>query len=197
MTRNVAILLFPDVELLDFAGPFEVFSATSDAVKPGAFAVHAVGRDADGIRASNGLIVLPGDTFESVPPPEVLVVPGGAGTKATMDDPETMQWLADAGAAAEVVLSVCTGVRLLAKLGWLDGLAATTHHSAVDELRRAYPNTAWTADARFVDNGRIVTAGGVAAGIDASLHVVARLLGMEFARAAARHIEYPWTPPAV
>lgn len=197
MTRNVAILLFPDVEVLDFAGPFEVFSATSEAVKPGAFAVHTVAHDADGIRARNGLFILPGDTFESVPPPEVVVVPGGAGTREAMEDPETMQWLAEVGAAAEVVLSVCTGVRLLAKLGWLEGLRATTHHSVLDELRRTYPNTAWTADARFVDNGHIVTAGGVAAGIDASLHVVARLLGVEFARSAARYIEYPWAPPAV
>lgn len=197
MTRNVAILLFPEVEVLDFAGPYEVFAATSEAVKPGAFAVHTVARRADEIRARHGLFVVPGDTFESVPPPEIVVVPGGAGTKAAMNDPETMQWLGEAGAEAEIVLSVCTGVRLVAKQGWLDGLRATTHHSILDELRRTYPNTDWIADARFVDNGHVVTAAGVAAGIDASLHVVARLLNADVARAAARYIEYPWSPEVI
>lgn len=194
MTRNVAILLFPEVEVLDFAGPYEVFTATSEAVKAGAFAVHTVARCADEIRARHGLFVLPGDTFETVPPPEIVVVPGGVGTKAAMNDPETMQWLGEAGPEAEIVLTVCTGVRLVAKQGWLRGLRATTHRSVLEELRRAYPDTGWVDDARFVDNGHLVTAAGVAAGIDASLHVVARLLGMDVARTTARYIEYPWTP---
>lgn len=194
MTRNVAILAFDEVEVLDLAGPFEVFSVTNEVTKPGAFAVRVVARSLDEVRAKGGLFMLPTDTFESAPPAEIVVIPGGDGSRRAATDGETMRWLAEAGAAAEVVLSICTGARLLAQLGWLDQLVATTHHLVLDELRKSAPHTTWVDDRRYVDAGHIITSAGVAAGIDAALHVVARLLGTPVAQHTAEYIEYPWTP---
>jgi transcriptional regulator GlxA family with amidase domain len=105
-----------------------------------------------------------------------------------------VEWIRRASTKAELVLSVCTGALLLAKAGLLDGLEATTHHGAIDLLRQVAPKTMVHADRRFVDNGRVACSAGIAAGIDMSLHVVARLLGRELAEQTARQMEYPWQP---
>ena len=111
-----------------------------------------------------------------------------------MHNPVLIDWIRQASAKAELVLSVCTGALLLAKARLLDGLAATTHHGATDLLRQVAPKTTVHADHRFVDNGRVVCSAGIAAGIDMSLHVVARLLGSDVAEKTARQMEYPWQP---
>jgi transcriptional regulator GlxA family with amidase domain len=190
-TRNVAVLLFPDVELLDFAGPFEVFTTTSRWSEPPAFHVYTVAEKLEPVVARNGLSVNPHFLREACPPPDLLVVPGGLGTREEMHNEALVGWIGRA-AKAEVVLSVGTGALLVAKAGLLDGLAATTHHGAFDLLRQVVPKATIHEDVRFLDNGKVIASAGIAAGIDAALHVVGRLLGQEQAEKTARQMEYPW-----
>jgi transcriptional regulator GlxA family with amidase domain len=193
-TRTVGIFVFPDVEVLDFCGPFEVFSVTGREIAPGSFQVFTVAAHAGPIAARNGLSVNPDYSFADAPACELLLIPGGMGTRPLMHEAAVLDWIGRRAAEAELVLSVCTGALLLAKAGLLDGLSATTHHGALDLLRSVAPQTAVRDDERVVDNGRVITSAGVAAGIDMSFHVVAKLLGRETAARAARYIEYPWQP---
>ncbi len=194
--RTVGIFVFPDVEVLDFCGPFEAFSVAGREIVPGSFRVLTVAEHAGPVLARNGLSVNPHHTFADAPPIDLLIVPGGMGTRPLMHVPAVLEWIAHRAAQAELVLSVCTGALLLAKAGLLAGLEATTHHGALDLLRASAPETRVRDDARYVDNGRVVTSAGVAAGIDMSFHVIDRLLGRDAALATARHIEYPWQPGA-
>ena len=187
MRRTVAILVFDEVEVLDFAGPFEVFAVTDELRGHAAFNVVTVSQDGGPVRARNGLRVLPAHSFGDCPPPAILVVPGGFGTRALLRDEVVIKWIQSRSRASEVTMSVCTGSLLLGQAGLLDGLRATTHHQAVDELRRAAPRALVDTTARFHDNGRILTAAGISAGIDCSLHLVGRLLGED---ATAAHMEY-------
>ncbi|MCC6135969.1 MAG: DJ-1/PfpI family protein [Candidatus Contendobacter sp.] len=188
--RNVAILLFDDVEVLDFAGPFEVFAVASELHDYALFRVFTVAASAGPIRARNGLSVLPDYPLESAPRPDVLIIPGGGGTRALMHNTAICGWIAAAAGQAELTLSVCSGALLLAKAGLLAGLRATTHHQAIDLLREVAPDTEVLAGERYVDNGRIVTAAGISAGIDASLYVVGRLCGEEVSTRTAAYMEY-------
>lgn len=192
MTRNLAILIFDEVEVLDFCGPFEVFSVASRLVDPPAFNVAIVAEKAGPIRARNGLSVNPHHQLADCPRPDLLLVPGGQGTRAEINNAGLSAWIEQTAKQAELVLSVCTGALLLARAGLLDGLEATTHHASIELLRELAPRTFVHADRRFVDNGRVICSAGIAAGIDMSLHVVARLLGEEAAAKTARHMEYPY-----
>lgn len=191
-TRSVGILVFEDVEVLDFCGPFEVFSVTGRQIAPGTFTVFTVGNVAGPVLARNGLSVNPQYTLADAPPIDLLLIPGGQGTRPLMHDASLLDWIGRRAATAELVLSVCTGALLLAKAGLLKDLQATTHHAAHGLLREVAPGTTVRDDVRYVDNGRVITSAGVAAGIDMSFHVVDRLLGSETATAAARYIDYPW-----
>jgi transcriptional regulator GlxA family with amidase domain len=188
--RTVAIVLFDEVEVLDFAGPFEVFSVAGRRHELDPFTVLTVSERGQPIRARNGLLVTPSHSFANCPPADILLVPGGFGTRREMRNPVMLEWVAREGARCELLLSVCTGALILASAGLLDGLSATTHHGAIDELRVAAPRTVVHDAARIVDNGRVVTSSGVSAGIDMSLHVVARLLGEKHARETASYTEY-------
>ncbi len=192
MPRNLAILIFPDVEVLDFCGPFEVFSVANRFTGPAAFNVFTVAEKPGPILARNGLSVNPHYRLDDCPTPDVLLVPGGQGTRTEMHNAALVAWIKDRAERAELTLSVCTGALLLAKAGLLDGLEAATHHGAVDLLRQVAPHTIVRPDRRFVDNGRVICSAGIAAGIDMSLHVVARLAGAEIARQTAEQMEYPW-----
>ena len=185
--RQVAILVYEGVELLDFAGPGEVFAA---AGHDGDFAVYTVGETVAPVLSQRFVTVTPRYSIAEAPRPDVLVIPGGAASNL-MSEP-MLAWIRATAKDAEVVLSVCNGALVLAKAGLLDGLGATTHHGSLDALRRMAPKTTVHADRRFVDNGKVVTAAGVSAGIDAALHVVHRLSGDEAARATARYMEYTW-----
>jgi transcriptional regulator GlxA family with amidase domain len=191
-TRNVSILLFPDVEVLDFCGPFEVFSVASRWTEPPAFCVRTVAQRPQPVLARSGLSVNPDCSLSDCQQPDLLVVPGGFGTRQEMHNPLLIDWIRTASERAELVLSVCTGSLLLAKAGLLDGLQATTHHGAFQLLRETAPKAEVREDSRFIDNGKVITSAGIAAGIDASLHVVARLLGQEHAKKTAAQMEYPW-----
>jgi transcriptional regulator GlxA family with amidase domain len=193
-TRKVAILIFDDVEVLDFCGPFEVFSVTGRNEKQAPFNVYTVAETAGPVLARNQLSVNPRYTFADCPPPQILLVPGGWGTRQQMHNPAVIDWIKHHAPAAELVLSVCTGSLLLAKAGLLEGLEATTHHGAIDLLKETAPQTLVQPGRRFVDNGKVITSAGISAGIDMSLHVVGRLLGKDVARATARYMEYDYRP---
>lgn len=190
-SRKLAILLFDEVEILDFCGPYEVFSVAARQTEPAPFEVYTVAEKTP-IVTSHGLTVSPHYGLEDCPSPDILLVPGGIGTRREMYNPALIDWIRQRADGAELVLSVCTGALLLGKAGLLDGLEVTTHHRALDLLREVVPAATVCSNRRYLDNGRIVTSAGIAAGIDMSLHVVARLLGQETALATARHMEYPW-----
>lgn len=194
--KNVAILIFDAVEVLDFAGPFEIFSVTGrrSGIEP--FSVYTVAENAGPVLARNEFSVNPRYRLDDCPAPDILVVPGGHGSRQQMRNQRVLDWIRQVSDAAELTLSVCTGALMLAKAGLLDGLRATTHFSALDLLAEIAPKTRIERDTRFVDCGSLITSAGVAAGIDMSLHVVARLLGEEIAIETAAYIEYPWQPQA-
>jgi transcriptional regulator GlxA family with amidase domain len=190
MRRNVAILVFDDVEVLDFAGPFEVFAVTDELNDRSAFNVMTVAPQPGTVRARNGLKVVPDYALEACPQPNVLVVPGGAGARALMRSPVVLEWIQTRARRAEITMSVCTGALVLAKIGLLDGLRVTTHHLVIEELRGMAPAAIVDPSARFHDNGAVVTSAGISAGIDCSLHVIGRLLGDGAASATAAYMEY-------
>jgi transcriptional regulator GlxA family with amidase domain len=190
MRRNVAILVFDDVEVLDFAGPFEVFAVTDELRSHEAFKVHTVAPKPGAVRARNGLRVVPDFTLGDCPQPQILVVPGGQGTRALLGDDVLLQWIQERSRAAEATMSVCTGSLLLGKAGLLDGLRVTTHHLAVDLLRAVAPRAVVDPGARYHDNGSVLTSAGISAGIDCSFHLVGRLLGESAAAETASHMEY-------
>ncbi len=189
--RKVGILVFPDVEVLDFCGPFEVFGVTGrkDPTQP--FHVCTVAEKSPVI-ARNGLSVNPQFNLENCPAADLLLVPGGWGTRREMHNTVLVDWVRERAATAELVLSICTGALILGKAGLLDGLEATTHFGAIDLLRETVPKCRVTPQRRFVDNGRVITSAGISAGIDMSLHVVGRLLGTPVAEETARYMEYRW-----
>jgi transcriptional regulator GlxA family with amidase domain len=199
--RTVGILIFDGVEVLDFAGPYEVFSRTrlvpgaearrSDESAP--FRVLTVARSRALVRATGGLGVEPDHGFDDAPPIDLLVVPGGFGTRPLLDDTATLDWIRARARAARQVASVCTGSLLLARAGLLAGRRATTHWNALELLGSLDPTLTVERGVRFVEDG-VVTSAGVAAGIDMSFHLVARLCGRGVAEETARYIEYPWKP---
>ncbi len=196
--RNVGILIFDGVEVLDFAGPYEVFSRTrlepgvasrrSDETAP--FQVFTVARSVDTVTATGGLRVIPDHSFDNAPRIDVLVVPGGFGTRRLLDDAQTLLWIERSAKAAVEVTSVCTGSLLLAKAGLLRGRRATTHWGALDLLHELDPSIAVERDARVVFDG-VISSAGVASGIDMALDLVARLHGEAVADETSRYIEYP------
>jgi transcriptional regulator GlxA family with amidase domain len=190
MRRNVAILVFDDVEVLDFAGPFEVFAVSDELRAHAVFNTVTVAPAAGPVRARNGLRVVPDFALGGCPRPDILIVPGGAGARALLRDRVVVRWIQDRSRDAEVTMSVCTGALLLAQAELLDGCRVTTHHEVVDALRRLAPKAIVEPGVRYHDNGRILTSAGISAGIDCSLHLVGRLLGDNAAAATAAYMEY-------
>lgn len=197
--KNIAIVLFDQVEVLDFAGPFEVFSVCgANGESPGYFNVYTVAETSP-IAARNGLVVVPQYLLQHCPKPDIFLIPGGGGfrrdgspygSRREMDNPVLLDWIRLHNQSAELVLSVCTGSLILAKAGLLEGLSATTHWKAIDQLRAVAPNTTVMDDQRWIDNGRIIISAGVSAGLDMSLYVVSRLLGKQIADQTARYMQY-------
>jgi transcriptional regulator GlxA family with amidase domain len=194
---NVGILLFDQVEVLDFAGPFEVFSRTrlvpglesrrSEESAP--FAVFTVAASRAPINATAGLQVLPRYAFADAPPIDILVVPGGFGTRALLADAGALDWIRNAAKGARLVTSVCTGSLLLAKAGLLADRRATTHWGALD-LLESLGGVRVDREKRVVDDG-VVTSAGVSSGIDMAFYVVETLFGRAVAQETAHYIEYP------
>ena len=191
MSRKVLILLFDDVEVLDFAGPFEVFSVAGRQKASRPFSVNTCAAKTT-ILARNGLSINPAYVLQEAPVSEVLIIPGGQGTRRLLKDEPLLKWVRERSSKAELTLSVCTGSLILGAAGLLTGREATTHHGAFDELRAVGREIIVCEDRRIVDAGQIVTSGGISAGIDMSLHVVARLCGDSEARETASYMEYRW-----
>jgi putative intracellular protease/amidase len=187
--RDVAIVLYDGVEILDFAGPTEVFTAAGN----GAFRVFTVAPTSGPVLSQGVLKVQPDYSVENAPVPDILVLPGGNSRSFTRSA-AGMAWVKKVTAKNELSMSVCTGAFILADLGRLDGRPATTHWGAIGRMRSAYPKVQLKTDVRFVDDGRIVTTAGVSAGIDGALHVVQRLLGDDVAWETARYMQYAWEP---
>ncbi|MFM2003996.1 MAG: Isonitrile hydratase [Planctomycetota bacterium] len=193
MPKNVAILIFDAVEVLDFAGPFEIFSVAGGRdTAPAPFNTYTVAQAAGPITARNGLVVTPHHPIHACPPPDIVLIPGGFGARDAMKNPVLLDWVTRTHASSELTLSVCTGSLILGAAGLLDGLNSTTHHGAYELLESVAPKTSVIRGVRFVDNGKVVTSAGVQAGMDMALHVVARLLGLAAAKETARYIEYDW-----
>jgi transcriptional regulator GlxA family with amidase domain len=198
--RTVAILLFNEIEVLDFAGPFEVFGVADRRADPKPFRVITVAERGP-VYARNGLSINPMYLLDDHPKADIIIVPGGGGhhadgipygSRREMNNPAVLSWIRRSAEAAELVLSVCTGSMLLGKAGLLDGLAATTHFLALDGLKQAAPNTEIRPAERYVDTGKIITSAGISAGIDMSLYVVGRLLGKDVADETARYMQYDY-----
>jgi transcriptional regulator GlxA family with amidase domain len=206
--QTVGILLFPDVEILDYFGPFHVFSRaalpplTEGGPERWLFNVIGIAETADLITCragpslggqGRGLLVQPQATLHDHPPLDIVVVPGGPGTWPVHENLVVLAWIAAQHRAGALTTSVCTGALLLGAVGLLDGKRATTHWLFTEHLRQRQPETEVLNDTRVVDNGQIVTSAGVSAGIDMALHIVARLHGEEIASRTARFMEYDWT----
>ncbi len=192
--RTVGILIFENVEVLDFCGPLEVFSVTKHDATTRPFEVFTVAETLDPVLTRNHLSVNPTYAIANCPPLDVLLIPGGQGTRQQIHNPTLLNWIEQRSQSVEKLLSVCTGALLLAKLGLLEDLAATTHHSEIDLLRQMAPNTKICPEQRIVDNGKIILSAGISAGIDMSFYVVSQLLGQETAIATAKYMEYDWPP---
>jgi transcriptional regulator GlxA family with amidase domain len=200
---NVGILVFENVEVLDFAGPFEVFSRTR--LVPGVesrrsedsapFHVFTVARTAEPLTATGGLRLIPNYAWSDAPPIDLLVVPGGFGTRVLRNDAETLAWIRSVATSARKVTSVCTGALVLANAGVLDGRRATTHWASLDTLAGLRPAITVERGPRVVDDG-VITSAGVSAGIDMALYVVERLFGSDVANETAHYMEYVRTATA-
>lgn len=194
-TRNVAIVIYNNVQPLDWTGPYEVYNdagAFGSVNGERAFHVYTVSKKAE--VNGQGILLKANYTIADAPKPDIIVFPGGPASTQINDDPEFFAWAKKAALEAEIAQSVCTGAFVLGKAGMLDNRTVTTFYGAIDALQRAYPKANVSDGRRFVDNGNIVTTAGISAGIDGSLHVVARLLGRRVADQTARYMEYHWTP---
>lgn len=195
--KRVGIVIFDDVEVLDFCGPFEVFSAARlneekrrEEASP--FEVLLVAEKNGPVSASGGMKVIPDHAFHTCPKLDVLVVPGGFGTRRELKNPVMLDWLRQRAVEVETLASVCTGSMLLGFAGLLDGLHATTHWKSLDWMRDSFPSVTVEYDQHVVEAGRVLTSAGISAGIDMALKAVARHCGETVARATARHMEYPY-----
>ncbi len=198
--KKIAIVLFDDVEVLDFAGPFEVFSIAGKRSTGVTYEVFTVAEKST-VAARNQLIITPTYTFANCPTPDIFLIPGGGGyhadgtafgSRREMNNPVMLQWINRHFEKAELVLSVCTGALILAKAGLLENLEATTHFLAVEALQKIAPSTRVVPEKRWVDNGKIVLSAGVSAGIDMSFHVLEKLQSKEVALEAAGYMQYDY-----
>ncbi|HKM56777.1 MAG TPA: DJ-1/PfpI family protein [Isosphaeraceae bacterium] len=195
--RKVGILIFTDVEVLDFCGPFEVFSVTRlnedrRQEEPSPYEPLLIAEQKEPVAATGGMKVIPDYSLDDCPPLDVLVVPGGWGTRRAMNNDQLIAWVAERGRQVTTLTSVCTGSLLLGKAGLLDGKRATTHWRVLDEMRRLFPAVSVIDDQHVVEEGDLITSAGISAGIDMALRVVARHHGESVAQATARHMEYPF-----
>ncbi|WP_117168022.1 DJ-1/PfpI family protein [Paraliobacillus sediminis] len=191
----VGLFLFNEVEVLDFAGPFEVLSITEDPeTKDKPFQVMTVSEDGRQIKARNGLKVQPDYSFETAPIFDIVIIPGGYGADhIEINNPVVINWIQAQSMHSEILASVCTGAFLLAKAGLLDDKRATTHWMDIEILQRKFPKVTVLSNIKYVDEGHIVTSAGISAGIQMSLHLVRRLLSEEIALQTVKRMEYDIT----
>ena len=192
---TIGILLFSDFEELDAIGPWEVLSFWTHHFADDGWQVTAFSRDGLPVTAAKGLVVHPEHSYETMPPMDVLLYPGGMGTRPQLHDEAQLDWVRRQRAEVPLMTSVCTGSLVYARAGLLKGRPATTHWGSLDLLGELDPTIEVRPDDRFVDDGDVITAAGVSAGIDMALHLVARLHSVERAREVRRGIQYDPQPP--
>ena len=195
--KQTAIVVFKDVEVLDFCGPFEVFSVArlneqKRREEPSPFNVFLVAERASPVVTAGGMKVLPDYDLDGCPPLDILVVPGGWGTRREMSNERLIGWIAQRARQVETLASVCTGALLLGKAGLLGGKRATTHWRSLDWMEELFPTTRVERRLHFVEEGALFTSAGISAGIDMALKIVARYFGDAVARATAKQMEYPF-----
>mgnify|MGYP001177074054 FL=1 len=188
--RNVGILIFDNAEVLDFAGPFEVFSVTSELNNFEPFDVFTVGEKSTPISAVNGLSVNPRYNFNNCPRIDVLIIAGGSGTRKLMKNKKVLDWIDKVHQKTELTISICSGARLLGLLGLLDDKPYCTHHEVYEHMKEIVPTGKPQQKQRFIKAGRIYSSGGISAGIDLSFHIVEKLLGEKTTKQTATYMEY-------
>lgn len=195
MGLDIGIAVFDGAEELDFAGPWEVLATWSQYWPEDEVKVFTIAREDRPITCAKGLRMLPDHTWDSSPEIDVLVYPGGQGTRRQVNDPEVHSWLDEVRSSGALMTSVCTGALVYAGAGMLNGRPATTHWGNFDELLAIDPTIEADKEARFVDDDDVITAAGVSAGIDMALHLVARLHSKERAADVRKAIQYDPDPP--
>lgn len=189
---NVAIYIYENAEVLDFSGPYEVFSTANRFLEPEqALNVFLIAQDTAPVIARGGFSVNPHYDFTNSPHIDVLIVVGGV-HEHELEKTEVLQWISIASQKASLVASVCTGAFILAQAGVLNNLHATTHWEDIPALRKGYPSLTVVDQKRWVDEGKFVTSGGISAGIDMSLHLVSRLANSSIAEKTAKQMEFDW-----
>jgi transcriptional regulator GlxA family with amidase domain len=195
--KRVGIVLFNDIEVLDFCGPFEVFSVArlneeKRRDEPSPFEVFLIAETLSNVTTTGGMKVIPQYSFENCPRLDILVVPGGWGTRKELNNPVMLEWLRSRAGEVEILTSVCTGSMLLGFAGLIDGLHATTHWRSLDWMRDSFPEVFVEYEQHVVEDGRVFTSAGISAGIDMALKVVDRYYGKDIAQATSVHMEYPF-----
>jgi transcriptional regulator GlxA family with amidase domain len=197
MTKTVGIYIFKDVEVLDFAGPYEVFSTASRVHQRShpqgeiPFSVQLIAAESGAVEARGGMGITPDFHYSQCPRIDILILPGGLVDRELERD-EFLGWIRSLSQSAGIMAAVCTGAFMLAKAGLLEGLSATTHWEDIDEFSQLFPNVKVIENQRWVEEGRILTSAGISAGIDMSLHIVSRLEGRDLAVQTARQMDYRW-----
>lgn len=188
-TKTIGLLAYDDVQVLDLAGPFDVFGS-ANALAHGAppYQLHIIGLHAHAVRAENGFSILPGHTLEDAPPLDTLLIPGGAGSRVVDADARLLEWLRGRAKHTRRIVSICTGAYVLAASGLLDGRRVTTHWRFAEDLARRHPALRVEPDRLFLRDGCFATSGGLTAGLDLALALVEEDLGAPAALAVARHL---------
>ncbi|TWP33909.1 DJ-1/PfpI family protein [Leekyejoonella antrihumi] len=195
MVKAIGIVLFPGTEELDAIGPWEVLAFWTRQFPGDGYAVTTLSREGGSVECAKGLVVQAANSYADAPELDVLLYPGGQGTRPQLDDEQQLDWVRAQRERVPLMTSVCTGSLVYAAAGLLHGRPATTHWASLDVLSDLDPSIDLRRDARFVDDGDVITAAGVSAGIDMALHLVRRLAGADRAREVRRYIQYDPEPP--
>jgi len=187
---NVAILIFNNVELLDFAGPQEIFHSANRVSGNELFQVYTVCENKEMVIARQGLKVIPDYSIKDCLEPDILIIPGGEGRKLQMKNPVILDWIKTIFDDLQYLFSICTGAFILGNTGLLKGLKATTHHASFDEFEKAFPGTELIRNVKYVDNGKIITSAGIASGMKASLYLLDKISGSSLGQLTAGYTEY-------
>jgi transcriptional regulator GlxA family with amidase domain len=188
--RNIGILIFENIELLDFVGPFEVFSVANELNGLKLCNTFTISETNEPIKSVNGLKIIPDYSVKNCPEIDVLVIPGGIGTKKLLDNKELLDWIYHKYKKSEITFSICSGARILGKLGLLDSKEFITHHEVIDDVLEIAPKSIINNGKRFIDNGKIMTSAGITAGIDLSLYIIEKLYSKTHMIDIINYMEY-------
>ena len=188
--KNIGIIVFDDTELMDFAGPYEVFSVANELNDYQLCRTFTFSESSDKIKSVNGLYVIPDYTVDNCPDIDILIIPGGIGTKKILENDKILAFIEDRCKKSNFTFSVCSGARILAKIGLLRNRKFITHHEVISDILQIDPSAVLQRDVRFVDEGKILTSAGISAGIDLSLYMVEKLFGKDTADKTAAYMEY-------